>query len=85
MSRSKFLCADCGVDTGKLGEFYFVNTSLWLSAMRSLKGMLCVGCLEGRIGRRLSSSDFTKATINLPRFIPKSARLMERMESKERT
>lgn len=30
-------------------------------------GMLCVQCLEGRIGRRLEPSDFTTAFINDPR------------------
>jgi len=30
-------------------------------------GMLCVQCLEGRIGRELQPSDFTNAHINDPR------------------
>lgn len=78
-SRSRFLCLDCGVDTGKLHEHYFIHTPLWMKAVGSKQGMLCVGDLERRLGRRLQPTDFTSATINNPRFEPKSQRLMERM------
>jgi len=78
-SRRKFICLDCPVDTGKIHEHYFVNTDLWLSAVGSKVGMLCVGCLEDRLGRSLVASDFTDATVNQPRYEPKSQRLMERM------
>lgn len=78
-SRRKFLCIDCGVDTGKICEFYFIKTELWLKIMATIKGMLCIGCLENRLGRQLQKSDFTDATINNPRFVPKSQRLMMRL------
>lgn len=79
MSRRKFLCLDCKVDTGKAHEHYFINTDTWLSVVDSPIGMLCVGCLEHRLGRELNSSDFPDVTINNPKFEPKSQRLMSRL------
>ncbi len=79
MSRKKFLCLDCKVDTGKIHEHYFITTDTWLSVVSSIKGMLCVSCLEGRLKRKLSPTDFTNATVNDPKFEPKSQRLLERM------
>ena len=79
MCRRKFLCLDCGVDTGKISEFYFIKTELWLKLVGTIKGMLCIGCLEKRLGRVLRKADFTEATINSPRFVSKSQRLMARL------
>lgn len=78
-SRRKFQCVDCRVDTGKIHEHYFVHTHLWLTVMPSVNGMLCIGCIEKRLGRSLTARDFTDATINNPRYEPKSQRLMARM------
>jgi len=45
-------------------------------------GMLCVGCLEKRIGRILTRNDFTDAHINNPKTHPMTDRLRSRiMES----
>lgn len=63
-SRAKWKCLDCSVDTGKIGEHYFIETDVWLSVVASNKGMLCIGCLESRLGRKLSRKDFTDAFIN---------------------
>ena len=78
-SRRRFLCVDCRMDTGKIGEYYFIHTPLWLSVVGSKTGMLCVGCLEKRLGRKLRRNDFTNAWINDPRYGPKSQRLMSRL------
>src|SRR5438094_8634707 len=67
-------CRDCGTDTtpctGKRGcrhtgkwEWYGVHAELWLSAgmehpFEGGDGFLCIGCLEKRIGRRLTPADF---------------------------
>jgi hypothetical protein len=64
--RSKWICVDCPRDTKH--EHYFVNNSVWFGeAKMPESGMLCVLCLEGRIGRELQPSDFTTAHINDPR------------------
>ena len=78
-SRRRFLCLDCGVDTGKIHEHYFVHTHIWLSVVATIKGMLCVECLEIRLGKKLERKDFPDVIINKPSFEPKSARLMARL------
>lgn len=78
-NRKKFLCLDCGVDTGKIHEHYFIKTDTWLSVVGTNRGMLCIGCLEARLSRKLTSQDFTSCTINNPKFEAKSVRLLNRL------
>ena len=59
-----FLCLDCKVSTLFTNEYYMVNDSLWTAANPLDNGMLCVSCLEGRIGRELHSGDFIDAPVN---------------------
>lgn len=80
-SRKRFLCVDCQMDTGKNNEFYFIKTELWLSVMPTINGMLCIGCLEKRLGRQLKADDFTEASINSPRHGAKSLRLLNRLRA----
>ena len=82
-SRQKFLCLDCGIDTGQANEFYFVHTKLWLQAVGSIKGMLCLGCLEKRLGRKLVASDFPDVSINSTKHGQKSLRLLARLTAKK--
>ncbi len=81
MSRRKFKCLDCGVDTGKIHEHYFVETDLWMKAVGSKIGMLCVEHLEKRIGRKLNKLDVPDVTSNNPKYEAKTQRLIERMET----
>lgn len=60
-------------------EHYFVRTDIWLSVVGSIVGMLCIGCLEKRLGRELNATDFTDCSLNTPQYEPKSERLMSRM------
>jgi hypothetical protein len=63
-----FACVDCGADTLRLGEYYMVWRDVWAAAGPDCDdGMLCIGCLEARLGRRLSTLDFTDASINFNR------------------
>lgn len=78
-SRMKWKCLDCKEDTGKMREHYFVKTEVWMRVHHSIRGMLCVGCLETRLGRRLEPGDFTDAHINNPRLYPMSDRLRNRI------
>ncbi len=68
-------CVDCGVDTIKADEFYMVHDAVW--PLHPRDGMLCIGCLEQRIGRRLVPADFTDALINR---CAASSRLRSRLE-----
>lgn len=53
-----FRCVDCGAD--KDGEYYMVADELWAaSGMAPHGGMLCLACLDRRIGRLLVPGDFT--------------------------
>ena len=62
-------CADCGLGTITAGEYYMVKNEIWEQAWvgrrKSWHGrvpgqeILCIGCLERRIGRALKACDFT--------------------------
>ncbi len=78
-TRTKWKCLDCQIDTGKIYEHYFINTDTWLSVVGSKTGMLCVGCLEKRLGRTLTKVDFPKVTINDPKYSKMSTRLLNRI------
>ena len=53
-----FHCLDCDVDTLAIREYYVVHDELWKRANPVIEGMLCIGCLERRLGRRLQLEDF---------------------------
>lgn len=78
-SRRKWLCVDCSEHTSY--EHYFVHNSVWMGeAGMGETGMLCIGCLEKRIGRILVPGDFSGAHINDPRTHPMSDRLRSRIK-----
>ena len=52
------LCMDCGVDTFKVYEYYMLRDILWQEVQPDVCGMLCIGCVEHRLGRRLIPTDF---------------------------
>jgi hypothetical protein len=60
----RFHCLDCDVHTSAIGEYYMLRDEVWLEANPDGDGMLCVGCLEKRLGRRLEPTDFTESTHN---------------------
>jgi hypothetical protein len=78
-----FKCNDCGDNTSTKGEYYMVHDHVWNKAVN--KGgmkddhMLCVGCLEKRVGRKLHKGDFTDAAVNTRPFGVHSDRLTDRM------
>jgi hypothetical protein len=75
---SGFLCVDCGIDT--IHEYYMVTDEVWrLAGMLRHGGMLCIGCLETRIKRRLVRDDFIDAKVNIPTCGHKSQRLRRRL------
>lgn len=67
-----YLCKDCDVDTADIDEYFMIDGSLWNSCTtpeerdvshwdtddRRNSLMLCVGCIEKRLGRKLTSVDF---------------------------
>ena len=73
-----FECAACSVNTLHINEYYMVTDEVWLTAWPDKRGMLCIGCLEDRLGRQLTSDDFTDAQINQGYF-GYSERLRQRL------
>jgi hypothetical protein len=61
------------------GGFFMVKDSVWRHGQRAGKArFLCVGCLECRIGRKLSADDFKRsAKVNFDG--PKTPKLSRRM------
>lgn len=61
-----FACLDCKVNTGDIEEYYMVTEHVWRqTGLGTHDGMLCIGCLEARIGRRLVNVDFLHAPVNV--------------------
>ena len=73
-----FKCLDCGVHTGDIDEYYTVEDEVWLEANPQDYGMLCIGCLETRLGRVLTPADFPEYPINMY-LDGKSPRLADRI------
>ena len=66
VSDADFLCVDCGEQT-LLREYYMVTREVWeQTGFVGHDGMLCVGCLEGRIGRPVTAGDLTACPVNVP-------------------
>ncbi len=80
MSRKKFICLDCYIDTSKANELYMLQDETWKLTGLGKVGMLCVGCIESRIGRKLTATDFNNSYLNNYRTASKSARLVSRMK-----
>jgi hypothetical protein len=63
-------CADCRVDVGKINEWYMVHDELYERAWPGHNAVpyghavLCIGCLETRIGRTLVRRDFANVPVN---------------------
>ena len=81
-------CADCGVGTLTIDEWYRVKERVWklawagrLKPWHALPGqqILCIDCLEKRIGRTLVPSDFRKIPVNDPAEFDHSDRLLNRL------
>ena len=79
-SAARLPCLGCGADTASdaLGEYYMVTDEVWALGGAG-RGFLCIGCLEARIGRRLTAADFTGAPCNWLPLFPKSDRILDRM------
>jgi hypothetical protein len=83
-------CADCAVGTIRAGEWYVVRDEIWNEAWagrrkpwHALPGqeILCIGCLEKRLGRALGPDDFADMPINNPTGRNVSARLLDRLNA----
>jgi hypothetical protein len=84
--EKSFHCLDCGVHTAEAGEYYMVQNHIWKSAgLEYDGGMVCIGCLEARIGRKLLPEDFPNYPVNDPGSRSKSERLISRITGLDST
>ena len=81
-------CCDCGLGCNTAGEWFMVKEQVWAEAWHDrikpwhwLPGqtVLCIGCLEKRLGRTLCIDDFTDAMVNSP---DKASGMSDRMRSR---
>lgn len=76
----RFDCHDCGHDTRLMCELYMVTERLWDELMAGTGvHMICIGCLEQRLGRRLGHEDFINCPLNYEDFGRHSLRLRHRL------
>lgn len=62
--RPKDLCKDCGKNTRiDDKDYYMINDVLW-KIYGVGEGMLCMDCMEKRIGRKLIAMDLTMCPLN---------------------
>ncbi|MFE9576695.1 hypothetical protein ACFYO1_09960 [Nocardia sp. NPDC006044] len=81
-ARDEFPCHECGSATAPIDgpdEWYTVHDSVWKCAAASADSILCIGCLEARLGRRLRHTDFVAAVLNQPGYGHHSPRLQSRL------
>lgn len=87
-------CSDCGIGTITAGEWYMVRNEVWEQAWRGRlkpwhrapgQQILCIACLERRIGRTLVSCDFSDAPVNALVDGNKSQRLRARLMATDPT
>lgn len=57
-------CQWCGIDTFTIGEYYMVTDAIWDTYGPPTNGLLCIGCLEDRMGRQLQPDDFKDVLLN---------------------
>src|SRR5262245_61782900 len=84
-------CADCSLGTIRIGEWHMVHGDVWEQAWagrrKSWQGrvpgteILCIGCLERRIGRTLVASDFIP---DVPANDPSKDNISDRMRTRLR-
>jgi hypothetical protein len=77
-------CDDCGFGTLLLNEYYMVTDTVWKQAWAGHRKwwhleILCIGCLEARLNRKLTRDDFIDAPINNPDSEYMSERLLDRI------
>jgi hypothetical protein len=78
-------CSDCGKETNHNcidnAEWYMVKHEIWQEALVEKHAVyLCIGCLEIRLGRKLTYLDFSNVPLNFLPGYARSRRLKNRMK-----
>lgn len=63
--KSLWKCMECHINTCSSGHYYMLKDNLWkqitskpFKGYLQEKGMLCLNCVEKRLGRKLQEDDF---------------------------
>jgi hypothetical protein len=76
---ARYACNDCSVNVVTIGEFYMLTDDIWTDQLGlGWDDNLCIGCLETRIGRKVSFADM-RSFPSYDWMEPSSARLMDRL------
>jgi hypothetical protein len=61
-SRLRFFCLDCQIDVVEEEHYCMLRRPVWRqTGLGPYDGVLCLDCIERRIGRRLTLADFLVA------------------------
>lgn len=56
--KKNWSCLDCGKDCIKDDkDYYMIQHELWMNLVGSHEGMLCMNCLETRLGHKLRKEE----------------------------
>ena len=80
-SHEGFFCISCGMDTWD--EYYMLHLRIWKKVNPKIKGMLCIKCVESRLGRKLSKKDFRKVLLNTDKDTKRTPILKNRLNREE--
>jgi hypothetical protein len=82
-SRERMFCVDCATEGRAFnviseGHYCMLRDRLWreLGMAGYFSGVLCLGCIERRLGRRLGYGDFALSRSNADRELWTRGRLM---------
>ena len=79
----EFICKSCHVNTLYIDEYYMLKDEIWQQVSDTHEGMLCIGCVEAILGRKLNCNDFAAVPLNSlgDRDFGKSQRLRDRLQN----
>jgi hypothetical protein len=72
MNETRWLCLDCRKNTLHTDDYYMLRNKLWRQIVprEQRHGMLCLSCMERRLGRPLCPGDFLKDNPNIDESDP---------------
>lgn len=78
---SDFECFSCGINTLHNDEYYMLTNEIWkeITTRKTVRQMLCIGCVEEKLSRQLTPADFAEVPLNYMPEFPRSERLQNRL------
>lgn len=63
--QESLICKCCGIQNF---DMVMIKDDLWLSISENCKDLLCVNCMESKLGRRITERDFKSPGIPCNEF-----------------